>query len=228
MTQIKKNFNIYFGSVSSINTLNNRLVNRNLMIGDTVEVLKALSIFIADTKKCVWEKRFPEKYSPLLEDLNLKLQGAAKAIERIFDALNKFYNINSLSSLQKASSTFEILKFEDEILSMLNFLAAVKIRLQIILSDVVKEPLEKVDILERIAVIDDVLKYFSREKLSEQISLQIKTALENILSDTSLDDIDVQKIIEQSTKVKPDFSYRIRFVSEYPNLSFLISKFSKN
>ncbi|MEM1986624.1 MAG: hypothetical protein QXG36_06895 [Nitrososphaeria archaeon] len=198
------------------------------MIGDTVEVLKALSIFIADTKKCVWEKRFPEKYSSLLEDLNFKLQGAAKAIERIFDALNKFYNINSLSSLQKASSTFEILKFEDEILSMLNFLAAVKIRLQIILSDVVKEPLEKVDILERIAVIDDVLKYFSREKLSEQISLQIKTALENILSDTSLDDIDVQKIIEQSTKVKPDFSYRIRFVSEYPNLSFLISKFSKN
>ncbi|MEM2180285.1 MAG: hypothetical protein QXP32_05680 [Nitrososphaeria archaeon] len=198
------------------------------MIGDTVEVLKVLSIFIADTKKCVWEKRFPEKYSSLLEDLNFKLQGAAKAIERIFDALNKFYNINSLSSLQKASSTFEILKFEDEILSMLNFLAAVKIRLQIILSDVVKEPLEKVDILERIAVIDDVLKYFSREKLSEQISLQIKTALENILSDTSLDDIDVQKIIEQSTKVKPDFSYRIRFVSEYPNLSFLISKFSKN
>ncbi|MEM0053804.1 MAG: hypothetical protein QXL89_06435 [Nitrososphaeria archaeon] len=198
------------------------------MIGDTVEVLKALSIFIADTKKCMWEKRFPEKYSPLLEDLNLKLQGAAKAVERVFDAINKFYNINSLDSLQKASSAFEILKFEDEIISMLNFLSAAKIRLQIIVGEVVKEPFEKVDILERIAVIDDVLKYFSKEKLSEQISLQVKTALENILSDTSLDDIDVQKLIEQSTKIKPDFSYRIRFVSEYPNLSSLILKYSKS
>ncbi|MEM3873245.1 MAG: hypothetical protein QXE05_11860 [Nitrososphaeria archaeon] len=198
------------------------------MIGDTVEVLKALSIFIADTKKCMWEKRFPEKYSPLLEDLNLKLQGAAKAVERVFDAINKFYNISSLDSLQKASSAFEILKFEDEIISMLNFLSAAKIRLQIIVGEVVKEPFEKVDILERIAVIDDVLKYFSKEKLSEQISLQVKTALENILSDTSLDDIDVQKLIEQSTKIKPDFSYRIRFVSEYPNLSSLILKYSKS
>ncbi len=197
------------------------------MIGDTIEVLKALSIFIADTRKCVLEKRFAEKYSPLLEELNLKLQGAAKAVEKIFDAINKFYNINSLDSLQKASSTFEILKFEDEIISMLNFLSATKIRLQIILDEVIKDALEKVDILERIAVIDDVLKYFSKEKLSEQISLQVKAALENILSDTSLEDVDVQKIIEQSTKIKPDFSYRIRFVSEYPNLSSLILKVSK-
>lgn len=197
------------------------------MIGDTIEVLKALSIFIADTRKCVLEKRFPEKYSPLLEDLNLKLQGAAKAVEKIFDAINKFYNINSLDSLQKASSAFEVLKFEDEIISMLNFLSSVRIRLQIILGEAVKEPLEKVDFLERIAIIDDVLKYFSKEKLSEQISLQVKSAIENVLSDTSLEDIDVQKIIQQSTKIKPDFSYRVRFVSEYPNLSSLISKISK-
>ncbi|MCX8189069.1 MAG: hypothetical protein N3F64_05110 [Nitrososphaeria archaeon] len=198
------------------------------MIGDTIEVLKTLSVFIVDTRKCMLEKRFPEKFSPLLEDLNLKLQGAAKSVEKIFDAINKFYNINSLDSLQKASSAFEILKFEDEIISMLNFLSSAKIRLQIILNEVVKEPLEKVDILERITVIDDVLKYFSKEKLSEQISLQVKAALENILSDTSLEDIDVQKIIEQSTKIKPDFSYRIRFVSEYPHLSSLILKVSKN
>lgn len=197
------------------------------MIGDTIEVLKTLSIFIADTRKCVCEKHFSEKYSPLLEDLNLKLQGVAKAVEKIFGAINKFYNINSLDSLQKASSTFEILKFEDEIISMLNFISATKIRLQIILDEVMKDTLGKVDILERIAVIDDVLKYFSKERLSEQISLQVKAALENILLDTSLEDVDIQKIIEQSTKIKPDFSYRVRFVSEYPNLSSLILKVSK-
>ncbi|MBC7091917.1 MAG: hypothetical protein H5T50_08450 [Nitrososphaeria archaeon] len=198
------------------------------MIGDTIEVLKALSIFIADTRKCLSEKRLPEKYSPLLEDLNSKLQGAAKAVDKIFDVVNKFYNINSLNSFQKASSAFEILKFEDEIISLLNSLSSIKIRLQIILNEALKEPLEKVDFLERIALIEEALKYFSKEKLSEQISIQIKSAIEGILSDTSLEDIDIQKIMQQSTRIKPDFSYKVRFVSEYPSLSALILKNLKN
>jgi hypothetical protein len=194
------------------------------MIGDTIEVLKALSIFIADTRKCLSEKRFPEKFSPLIEDLNSKLQVAAKAVDRIFDVVNKFYTINSLDSLQKASAAFEILKFEDEIISLLNSLSSIKIRLQIILEEALREPIEKVDFLERIELIEDALKYFSKEKLSEQISMQIKSAIEGVLSDTSLEDIDIQKILKQSTTIKSDFSYKVRFVSEYPNLSALILK----
>jgi len=198
------------------------------MIGDTVEVLKALSMFIADTRKFLLEKRFHEKFSPIVEDLVLKLQSASKAVEKVFDVVDKFYSIDSVDSLQKASSSFELIKFEDEIISMLNALSSVKIRLQVILADAVKEPLERVEVLERIAVIEDALKYFSKERLSEQISLQIKSALENLLQDTTLEDVDVQKVIQQSTKVKPDFSYRVRFVSEYPSLSALILRKSKS
>jgi hypothetical protein len=87
--------------------------------------------------------------------------------------------------------------------------------------------MEKVEVLGRIAVIEDVLKYFSKEKLSEQVSFQIKSSIENLIADTSLDEAEIQKVIQQSNQIKPDFTYRVRFVSEYPNLSSLILKDKK-
>ncbi len=197
------------------------------MIEDTIEVLKTLSVFIAGTRRYVQERKFPDKFSQLQADLISHLQNATKSVDRLFDSLNRIHDTSSLNDFQKASSSYELIKMEDEIISILRELASVKIRLMALVDEVFRDPMEKVDLLERVAVIDDVLKYFSKEKLSEQISLQLKSSLENILADTNLDETELKMAVQQSSSVTPDFTYRVRFVSEYPHLSLLISKAKK-
>jgi len=197
------------------------------MIEDTIEVLKTLSKFIASTRKYIQEKKFPERFSTLEDDAVSHLQSATNSVEKLFDSLNRIHDVTSLDDLQRASSAFELIRLEDEIISILRELASIKIRLQVLADEVFKEPMEKVEILEKVAVIGDVLKYFSKEKLSEQVSLQLKSSLEDVLADTSLDETELQRAIQQSTQIKPDFTYRVRFVSEYPSLSTLMSKGKK-
>jgi DNA-binding transcriptional ArsR family regulator len=197
------------------------------MIEDTIEVLKILSIFIASNRKYVQERKFPEKFFPLQENLLMRLQNATKSVDRLFESLNRIHDISSLNDLQKASSSYELIRLEDEIILILRELAFIKIRLKVLADEVFKEPLEKVELLEKIAVIEDVLKYFSKEKLSEQVSLQLKSSIENLISDTNIDETEIQRAIQQSTQIKPDFTYRVRFVSEYPNLSSLMVKDKK-
>jgi len=87
--------------------------------------------------------------------------------------------------------------------------------------------MDKVSFYEKICVIDDALRYFSKEKLSDQLAIQIKSSLETILSDTTLDEAEIKKVVQQSVSTKPDFTYRVRFISEYPSLSSLMLKGSK-
>ncbi|MGQ9781600.1 MAG: hypothetical protein ACUVQ8_05020 [Nitrososphaeria archaeon] len=195
-----------------------------LMIEDTIEVLKTLSLFIAGTRKFVQERRLPEKYFLLRDDLMHCLQSATKSVDRLFDSLNRIHDTSTLDDLQKASSSFELVRLEDEIISILRELALIKIRLQVLSGEVFREPMEKVESMEKVAVIEDILKYFSKEKLSEQVALQLKSSMENILADTTLDEMEIQRAIQQSTAIRPDFTYRVRFVSEYPNLSALMVK----
>lgn len=194
------------------------------MIEDTIEVLKTLSVFVASIRKYFQERKFPEKLCPITEDIVVRTQNATKAIDKLFDSLSKFHDLSSLNDFEKASSAFELIRFEDQIIIVLNELSSIRIRLSVIADDFSKEPIEKVELIERISVIEDVLRYFTKEKLSEQIALQLKSSVENLLEDTTLEEADIMKVVQQSSKIKPDFSYRVRFVSEYPNLSRLISK----
>ncbi|MGD0329260.1 MAG: hypothetical protein ABSB40_02300 [Nitrososphaeria archaeon] len=197
------------------------------MIEDTIEVLKTLSIFVAGNRKFVLEKKLPEKYSQLQEDVIAHIQNVTKCVDRLFDSLNRIHDVSTLNDLQKASSSYELIRLEDEIIVILRELAQIKIRLQVLAEEAFKEPMEKVEILGKIAVIEDILKYFSKERLSEQVSLQIRSSIENLIADTSLDETEIQRAIQQSSQIKPDFTYRIRFVSEYPNLSSLMLKDKK-
>lgn len=198
-----------------------------VMIEDTIEVLKTLSIFVASIRKYFQEKKFPEKFCSIAEDIVVRTQIATKAIDHLFDSLSKFHDLSSLNDFEKAASTFELIRLEDQIIVVLNELASIRIRLTVIADDFSKEPIEKVELIEKISVIEDILRYFAKEKLSEQIALQLKSSIENLLEDTTLEEADIMKVVQQSSKIKPDFSYRIRFVSEYPNLSRLISKYEK-
>ncbi len=197
------------------------------MIEDTIEVLKSLSIFIADTRKNVEEIKSSEKCIPLVDDVVCHLNQATKSVEKVFDSISRIHSSSPINSLQRASSTFELIKLEDEIINMLSELSSVRIRLKVFVEECSKGVMEKVSFYERIYVIDDALRYFSKEKLSDQLAMQIKSSLETILSDTTLDEAEIKKVVQQSVSTKPDFTYRVRFVSEYPNLSSLMLKVSK-
>jgi len=197
------------------------------MIEDTIEVLKSLSIFIADTRKCVEEIKSSEKCVPLADDIVHHLNQATKSVEKVFDSISRIHSSSPANSLQRASSTFELIKLEDEIINMLSELSSTRIRLRVFAEECSKGVMDKVSFYEKICVIDDALRYFSKEKLSDQLAIQIKSSLETILSDTTLDEAEIKKVVQQSVSTKPDFTYRVRFISEYPSLSSLMLKGSK-
>lgn len=68
------------------------------MIEDTIEVLKTLSVFIASNRKYIQERKFPEKFSPLQENLLMRLQNATKSVDKLFESLNRIHDISSLDS----------------------------------------------------------------------------------------------------------------------------------